>query len=105
MLTCFIKNEFTAVEQKVTIAFFLLIPLFFFIYAIYKSIIMCFTKKIRKDKMYSNLFYKYMSYISIYLIFNLPMIILYMITMNTTIKPDTFYSWWSFVNIIFLFIV
>lgn len=97
MLTCFIRTEFFNVSQNITVMMFLLIPFSFIFYTVLLGCSMCCTRKIRNDLKLQTLFFKYMSYISCYLVFNLPMFSLYIFTVYKKIQPDTFLSWLSYV--------
>ena len=98
MLTCFIRTEFYETNQTVTVIIFLLIPISFILYSIFLVFKMCFNKKLTTDSNLLSLFYKYVSYIGVYLIFYGPMFILYVITLTEEIQPGTFLSWLSFVR-------
>jgi hypothetical protein len=98
MITCFIRTEFLTIEQNLTVMFFLLIPFGFIFYSMYIAISLCLNKKIKSDARLRNLYLKYLVYISIYLLVNVPMISLYIISIKSKIEPGTFLGWLSFTS-------
>jgi hypothetical protein len=100
MITCFIRTEFLTIEQNLTVLFFLLIPFGFIFYSMYIALTLCLNKRIKNDSRLRNLYLKYLTYICVYLVVNIPMISLYIISIKFKIEPGTFLGWLSFVSCI-----
>ena len=99
MLTCFIRTDFPETSQTVTLMMFLTVPFCFIIYSTFLCFRMCCNKKLHMDIEMSNLFYKYIIFISVYFLFNAPMCLLYILTLKRHIERNTFLSWLSFVRL------
>jgi hypothetical protein len=100
MLTCFIRTEFDEISQTITLILFFMIPVALFSYSIYLSLTMCCNRKLFSDRNLTTMFYKYMSLIISYFFLNIPMLLLYILTIKVEIQRQTFYSWLSFTSAI-----
>jgi hypothetical protein len=98
MITCFIRTEFLTFGQNLTVVFFLLIPFSFIFYSIYVATSLCCNTKIRNNPRLKSLYLKYLVYISVYLVVNIPMFSLYIISIYMKIQPGTFLGWLSFTS-------
>lgn len=99
MLTCFIRTEFDSASQVVTVAFFLVIPVLFTGFCTYLSGAMYFSKKVHQSPKHLNMYFRYIIYSTVYMIFNSPVFLLYIISLWVKIEPDTTLSWFSYVNL------
>jgi hypothetical protein len=102
MLTCFIRSEYGEASQTITLIMFLSIPTCFILYSIFLCFKMCSNRRLHLDIEMSNLFYKYIVFITVYFLFNAPMCLLYVLSINRAIQINTFLSWLSFVNFLFI---
>lgn len=99
MLTCFIKTDFKTTGQIITASIFLLVPLGLFSASIYYTCYMWCNKALRRNPKLARFFFNYIFYAMIYLLFNTPSILLYLLSISSKIEQDTFRSYLSFVNI------
>ena len=99
MLTCFIKTDFTTTGQIITASFFLLVPFLLLIASIYYTCYMWCNKALRRNPKYARFFFNNIFYMILYLTFNTPNILLYLLSISSKIRQDTFRSYLSFVII------
>ena len=102
MLSCYIKNYFKPDDQigYYTILMTLLIKLLILIYLIYLGISVYKNKVVQKKKHFKRFFLKYLVYGFIFILFNIPTMVLYFITLNKTIYSPSFQSYLSFFSAI-----
>ena len=97
MLTCFIRQKINEPGQYFSMSSLLLVPFAYLGYYIYAFIIIFKKYKVQQNKEFKVLIIKYLIYSLIYMIFYFPIILLYLLTINRSIKESPALRWFAYV--------
>ncbi len=105
MLTCYLRNYFQKNDSIEIIPFiFVLVGCItissIFIYIVYLGLSIYNHKLTTGKKHFKKFFMKYLIYGLIFILFNIPTLLLYIITINQVISSPSFYSYLSYLTAI-----